>query len=353
MRATTRLAVDRRQRRRRAGRSRWPSMSSDTRPSCGTRPLGDVEVRHDLQARHDADRHAPRDRGRPSRACRRPGSITCMSCEPGSKWMSERPAADRALEHRVDELDDRRLVVGAEVGDVGVGDRQVDLGGVVAAVLGGEVGQVVAEPDAEAVDVVVGGDDRAHRHARDHRHVVDGQHVGRVGHRQQELALVVLADRDRVVAAHEAGVDEPGEVVVDPEHRQVDALDAEALREHARELLRRQDAVLDQHAARQPARLARVHDGALDGLLLREAQLHHDLTDQARRTTTRERGDQAGDVRDRHVLGEWRDRGRGGSGTRRRGRHTTYRRPLRTRRVQPLDGCSIRHQSPRGRDAAR
>ena len=122
----------------------------------------------------------------------------------------------------------------------------------------GEVREVVAELDAEAVDVVVGGDDRAHRHARDHRDVVDRQHVGRVGHGEQELALVVLADRDRVVAAHEAGVDEAGQVGVDLEDGEVDALDAEALGEHARQLLGRQDAVLDQHAAGQAARLARV-----------------------------------------------------------------------------------------------
>ena len=261
-------------------------------------------------------------------------------------------AADRALQDGVDELDDRRLVVGAEVGDVVDRGGEVDLASLSSAVVG-EVRDVVAELDAQAVDVVVGGDDRAHRHAGDHRDVVDRQHVGRVGHGQQELPVVVLADRDRVVAAHEARVDQARQVGVDLEDREVDALDAEPLGQHARQLLRRQDAVLDQHAAGEAAGLAGVHHRALDVLLLREPELDDDLADEPRRPPARHRRDQPEDVGDRVMLRRrpgtsWRRAVRAG----RRDRHTRYVGCSSTR-VQRMDGCSVRPRTRLGPRAVR
>ena len=69
------------------------------------------------------------------------------------------------------------------------------------------------------------------------------------------MAVVVLADRDRVVAAHEARVDQARRRSMSTsELGEVGALDAEALGQHAGELLGRQHAVLDEDAAGQSCR---------------------------------------------------------------------------------------------------
>ncbi len=181
------------------------------RPSCGSAALGDVELGHDLEARHD---------GRPTcgagtadglvAACRRCGRRTCMSSCRARSGCRRRRGEIAPLSTEL-----TSLMIGAwsleprSVTSLVGAEKSTSLDSSMPS--SNRVREVVAELDAEAVDVVVGGDDQAHRHARDHRDVVDRQHVGRVGHGEQELALVVLADRDRVVnGMHEAGVDNGG-----------------------------------------------------------------------------------------------------------------------------------------------
>ena len=51
-----------------------------------------------------------------------------------------------------------------------------------------------------ARDVLAAGDRRAHLVAGHHRDVVDREHVRRVGHRDEQRALVDERDRHRLVA---------------------------------------------------------------------------------------------------------------------------------------------------------
>ena len=169
-------------------------------------------------------------------------------------------ALDRLGDDRVDELDDRR--VGARDPSTSVNSRSVStlLG------LGDDVFDT-RQPADQRRDVLGRrrrGDDR---HARDHRDLVDRQHVRRVGHRDEQACrrrgtapaapryCFAISGRDQVRRAH-----------VDLEHRQVDVVDAEALRERTRQLVVANRAGLDQDLAGRPALLAREPDRRLDRL---------------------------------------------------------------------------------------
>ena len=67
------------------------------------------------------------------------------------------------------------------------------------------------------------------------RDVVDREDVRRVGHRDQQRALVGERDRHRLVALGDAGGDEVGGGHVDLEDAEVEVVEAVALGERARE----------------------------------------------------------------------------------------------------------------------
>jgi predicted phage gp36 major capsid-like protein len=79
-------------------------------------------------------------------------------------------------------------------------------------------------------------------------------------------------------------------VHVDREHGEVDVVDAEALREHARELVAGQRAAGDQRLAGRAALRARLLDGGLDLVARRQPEVDDDLADQARDARARAGG---------------------------------------------------------------
>ena len=97
-----------------------------------------------------------------------------------------------------------------------------------------------------------GGDDRAHLGAGDRADVVDREHVRRVGHRDDEPA-VLPADRDRLVAAGERLGDERRDRTVDRAVVEVDELEADLAGQGADELRFGDGPRLDQEAAERLA----------------------------------------------------------------------------------------------------
>ena len=172
--------------------------------------LGDVDVGHDLEA---AD-HAGLD------AARRAHHLVqhAVDAEPDAQVVLGRldvdvgrAVADGLGDEQVDELDDRRVL--DELGDV----REIGL--VVGLVGRGLHDRVDFAVDAEEafdrlVDLARGRDDGADLGAGEGADVVDREHVRRVGHRDDELA-VLPTDRDRLVAAGERLGDERGDRAVD------------------------------------------------------------------------------------------------------------------------------------------
>ena len=84
--------------------------------------------------------------------------------------------------------------------------------------------------------------------AGDRADVVEGVDVGRVGHRDQQLA-VALADRERAVPARERLGQQRGRRGVDRVVAQVDELQADLLGQRADEVALLDHAEVDQHAA--------------------------------------------------------------------------------------------------------
>ena len=113
--------------------------------------------------------------------------------------------------------------------------------------------------------------------------VVDRQDVGRVGHRQQQRAVVGVADGHRLVALGRSDAEQVDRAHVEVVDGQVDEVQAEALGDHARQLIVAQHAPLDQHEARRAALRAGRCDGLLDRLAVGEAEVDDDLADHAGR----------------------------------------------------------------------
>ena len=109
----------------------------------------------------------------------------------------------------------------------------------------------------EAVDRVLeltrGRDDRVDVGAGERADVVDREDVRRVAHRDDEPALVVPADRQRLVLAGEVLGDEAGDRRVDDALGEVDELEADLLGERADEVGLGDVAVLDQDATERLA----------------------------------------------------------------------------------------------------
>ena len=146
----------------------------------------------------------------------------------------------------------------------------------------------------QRADVVERGDGRLHLQAGHHRDVVDRQQVARVGHREQQAAVLEVLDRDGLVAAGHLDLDEPDGAHVDRIDGQVDVVEPEALGEHARKLVIREHAGLDEHLPGALALGARLLDRGIDARLLGEPELDRDVADHVRRARAQTRAREAG-----------------------------------------------------------
>ena len=161
-----------------------------------------------------------------------------------------RAVGDGLRDQQVDELDDRRVL-----------DDLADVREVVAVVelVGGLLRHRVdfAVEAVEAVDRVLqltrGRDDGEDVRAGERADVVDREHVRRVAHRDDEPAVVVPADRQRLVLAGEVLGDEAGDRRVDRALGEVDELEADLLGERADEVGLGDVAELDQDPAERLA----------------------------------------------------------------------------------------------------
>ena len=188
-------------------------------------------------------------------------------------------ALDGLLDHPVHELDDRGVLpagaeddrrvlrevvqrTGGRAGLVGPDDVRVAL--VVLVGRDGAVAEVgVLEALEQLLDVAGRGDGGPHLVAGHHRDVVDREHVGRVDHRDEQDAVAGEGDGHRLVALDGGRGDELGRVGVDAVDGEVDVVEAEALRDRARELVLGDDPVGEQ----QPLGRRAVAVGALDRLV--------------------------------------------------------------------------------------
>ena len=207
-----------------------PSTVSDTRPSCGTRfsamsRLAMIFTRETVPATMRRgmwvlSRSTPSTRKR-----------TRMS-RPSRLEVDVRGAVlDTLGDDRVHELDHGRVVRGlADLGDL------VDL--VLALLHRGGHGVVeLAHAADQAVDVLDPGDHGQNLVAGHQLQVVEREHVRRVRHRDEQVSAVVEADRHRSEPARGRRADEVQRSHVGLVDREVDVLEAEALRHRARELV--------------------------------------------------------------------------------------------------------------------
>ena len=225
--------------------------------------------------------------------------MTRVSPSSGLMWMSEAPCWVACATIECTSLITGRLVFGLGQAEVlradllllvdDVFDRIVQLG---------ELGQ-------QQVEVLDRGGAGAHAAAGHHADVVDRQDVGGIGHRHQHAAVLGEADRHRLVAAGGGGADEVDGAHVEVEGGQVDEVQAEALGHHAGELVVAQDPAFDQDQAGRAALLASRLDSVLDGLAVRQPEVHDDLSDHARGTTR-----MTGRVEALVRVGRWRGRGK-------------------------------------------
>ena len=264
---------------------RRPSTFSAVRPSCGTRrsamSSSDMILMREMTP-------ATRRRGMRVASASTPSTRkrTTSSPRDGLEVDVGGALVDALRDERVDELDDRRLVGGlAEVDDLRplVGDGLLD----------DHVVDLVHAPD-ERADVLLrrdGGADLVAGHQRD---VVDREHVARVDHRDEQRALVEEADGDGGVALRGRGGQQVGRGHVDAEGVEVDVVDAEALGDDPGELVRGQDAAVDEDLARAPAAGPRLGDRELHGLPSGVAEADDDVADLLRRAAARGRRRETG-----------------------------------------------------------
>ncbi len=155
--------------------------------------------------------------------------------------MSEAPRSTAWRDELVDELDDGRVFGGLvqrdDLGAVVVGSS-IDLRRLADDVFEpvqarDQRGDVVRRRDRDA-DLVAGHD----------RDVVDREHVRRVGHRDQQRALVGERHRHRLVALGDGRADEVGGGHVHREDAEVEVVEPVALGQRARERVLRERAAL-------------------------------------------------------------------------------------------------------------
>ena len=241
--------------------------------------LGDVHVGHDLDARDNAHSHPALDGG--GRIQHSVDAILHARVPLFGVHVYVRGALlNRLGDDRVDQLDDRRVpvcllemqilfavAIGILIDDVF--DRLVHAG----------------QPRQQQVQILDRSRRGAHAPAGHHRDVVDRQNVRGIGHRQQQSAVVGEADRNRLIAFGRVGAEEADRAHVEVVDRQVDVVQAEALRHDAGELVVAQHALLDEHETRRAAlRASRCH-GVLDRVTIGEAEVDDHFADHAGRAT--------------------------------------------------------------------
>jgi hypothetical protein len=234
------------------------------RPSCGNAALGDVDVGHDLEPGDHTGLDAA---GRAHHLVQH-----AVDAEPDAQVGLVRlhvdvggAIADGLVHQQVDELDDRGVFDDlGEAGEVGV------VVGLVGRGLHDLVDLAVdpEEPLDRLDDLARGGDDGADLGAGEGADVVDCEDVRRVGHRDDELA-VLPSDRDGLVAARERLGDDGGDGPVDGAVVQVDELEADLARERAHELGFGDRALFDEQPAEWFAGSGLLGDGRVE-LGLRE-----------------------------------------------------------------------------------
>ena len=104
------------------------------------------------------------------------------------------------------------------------------------------------EPVSSRAEVLDRGDRHAHPPAGDHRDVVDRQHVRRVGHRQQQRAVLGEPDGHGLVALGGLGGDQVHGAHVKVVDRQIEVIQSKPLGHHAGELVVAQHPHLDEHS---------------------------------------------------------------------------------------------------------
>ena len=211
-------------------RSTWrPSTDQPDAPVLGQAPLGDVELGHDLHARDHPGGHLARHRGDVLQDAVDPEADPYLLAV-GREVDIRGAPLDRLGDDLVDELDDRRILVAlVQRDDLGVFFGLLLLGRVL-----DDVFEAVQARDQRR-DVIRRGDRDADLVAGHDRDVVDREHVRRIGHRNQQRALVGECHRDRLVALGDRGRDEVGGGHVDLEDAEVEMVEAVALGKRAGE----------------------------------------------------------------------------------------------------------------------
>ena len=166
----------------------WPSTVSDTRPSCGTR-FSEMSRLAMIFTREIVPGTIRRGMCVLSRSTPSTRKRTRMSRPSGSKWMSDAPSSTPWAM-----IEFTSLITGASSAD---SRTSVDLGELVLALLDGRGHRVVelAHAADQAVDVIDRAHHRQHLVAGHQLQVVEREHVRRVGHRHEQRAAVVEADR--------------------------------------------------------------------------------------------------------------------------------------------------------------
>ena len=185
------------------------------------------------------------------------------------------------------ELDDRRVAVGllGEGARLGLGLRLV-------LVVNDVFDRILhpRQPGQQQVEILDRGDRHAHSPAGDHRDVVDRQHVRRVGHRQQQRAVVDEPDRHGPVALGGVGADQLHGAHVQVVDRQVDVVQAEPLGHDSRQLVGAQHALRHQHFPRGLALLAGDPHRLFDGVAVGEPEIDDHFADHPARAPGLARG---------------------------------------------------------------
>ena len=246
--------------------------------------LGDVHVGHDLDAADDARNHPLWDLGRLDKNAVDPEPdphLTIATLEVDVRGAVVRRLAEdgvHELDHGrvVGRLAEVRQILEAPLGFVFL-DRLRD----------GRVKRV--EPADQRLDVLGRRDGDPAHGTRDHLDVVDRDHVRRVGHREQHGVVGQEANRHGVVAAGGGRRDQVGGADVNLVGVEVEVEEAVALGDGAGELIRVDHPLLEKQRLGRAPRRPGFLDRLLRTLLVHEAELHQNVTEEHSRVTLADR----------------------------------------------------------------
>ena len=142
----------------------------------------------------------------------------------------------------------------------------------------------------QPLDVAAGGHRGPHLVAGHDRDVVDREHVRGVGHRDQQRAFGDERHRYGLVALDGGRGDELGRVGVDLVVAQRDVVEAEALRDRARELVVGDRALRQQDALGRRSGGMRLRDGVVHDRAFDEGEVDEDVREHPARAATPRRG---------------------------------------------------------------